>query len=360
MDTRLAYIIVENLDICSARPPYTFTGRSGGTRSYTSNAASITVEKGEHLTIRGCILHDSGNGLFIAPQTSDVLIEKCWLYDNGNVDSGYEHNSYTEAAGITFQFNRYGPLRTGCLGNNLKDRSAGCVVRYNWIEAGNRQLDLVDAGGNAAILGDPRYHTTFVYGNVLIEHDDAGNSQIVHYGGDSGNTSAYRKATLYFYNNTIVSMRSGYTTLLRLSTNEEHAECRNNIVYVTPPGNRLAMLDGAGVLNLTHNWFKTGWVSSHGTLSGTIHNDGTTVQGTGPSLVNLAGQDYHLRGDSPCINAGATLHPSVVSLHDLLLQYVAHQSSESRPRQGALDIGAFELAPPKTAGVRESWEKYEH
>ena len=57
----------------------------------------------------------------------------------------FHHNSYTAAIGITFEYNRYGPLLAGAGGNNLKDRSAGMVARYNWIEGGNRQLDLVDA-----------------------------------------------------------------------------------------------------------------------------------------------------------------------------------------------------------------------
>jgi len=47
------------------------------------------------------------------------------------------------------------------------------------------------------VLADPRYRTTFVYGNVLVEHDDQSNSQILHYGGDSGDTTIYRKGTLY-------------------------------------------------------------------------------------------------------------------------------------------------------------------
>ena len=142
---------------------------------------------------------------------------------------------------LTFQYNRYGSLREGCRGNNLKDRSAGLVVRYNWIEGGNRQLDLVDAGGNSPLQKDPRYREAYVYGNILIEPDGAGNNQIVHYGGDSRNSDSYRKGTLYFYNNTVVSTRSGNTTLLRLSTNDERAECWNNVVYVTADGSRLAM-----------------------------------------------------------------------------------------------------------------------
>ena len=46
------------------------------------------------------------------------------------------------------------PLRAGAGGNNLKDRSAGLVVRYNWIEGGNRQLDLVETD-SATIQASP-------------------------------------------------------------------------------------------------------------------------------------------------------------------------------------------------------------
>jgi hypothetical protein len=346
-----AWIAVENLDIRSARPPYTFRNDGGTTQTYSSSASSIYVEKGDHITVRYCIFRDSANGFFTAYETSDVLIEGCYIYDNGIEGSIYQHNSYTESAGITFQYNHYGPLRANCLGNNLKDRSAGLVVRYNWIESGNRQLDLVDAEGSDALRDDPRYGTTFVYGNVLIEPDGAGNSQIVHYGGDSGSEEWYRKGMLYFYNNTIVSTRAGNTTLFRLSTNEEHCDCRNNIAYVTASGNRLAMVDSAGVLDLSHNWFKTGWVASHGGLTGTLNNDGTTVQGAAPGFVDGAAQEYRLRSDSPCIGAGAPLHAGALPANDVARQYVRHQQSEPRPRFGSLDIGAFEFAE-RTTSVR--------
>ncbi len=246
------YIVIENLDLRSARPPYPYTADDGSTGSYVNNAAAIYVEKGEHITIRNCILHDSGNGLFIgspADQPSrDLLIEGNYIYDNGNQGSIYEHNNYSEAIGIVFQYNRFGPLRAGCDGNNLKDRSAGLVVRYNWIEGGNRQLDLVDGEDSGVIVADPSYRSAFVYGNILIEPDGAGNRQIVHYGGDSGNTDDYRKGTLYMYNNTIVSTRTDRTTLLRLSTNDENCDFRNNIAYVAAGGNTLSLLDDTGVL----------------------------------------------------------------------------------------------------------------
>jgi len=339
-DTMPAHIVIENLDIRSGRPPFGFTGRHGKSR-YKKNAAAVYVEKGEHVTIRGCVLHDSGNGLVVSPQSSDILVENCYLYDNGIENSIYEHNSYTEAAGIVFQGNRYGPLRKGCLGNNLKDRSAGLVVRYNWIEGGNRQLDLVDATGKEKLRDDPRYRKTFVYGNVLIEHDGHGNSQIVHYGGDSGKTEWYRHGTLYFYNNTVVSYRKGTTTLLRLSSAKEHVDCRNNIVYVTSSGRHLALMVTDGTLQLERNWFKPGYRPSHSGFSGTIRGGEGSLTGTVPGFRDPEKGDFRLLGTSPCIGAGANLHPDVPPEHRIVRQYVPHQKTRTRQKRGAHDLGAF-------------------
>jgi hypothetical protein len=336
-----SWITVENLDLRSARPPYTFTGRSGQA-AYDQNAASLYIEVGRNITIRNCRLHDSGNGLFIGVyngETQNILVEGNYLYDNGNEGSVYEHNSYTAARGIIFQYNRYGSLRAGCLGNNLKDRSAGLVVRYNWIENGNRQLDLVDGEDSPAVPDDPLYRQTFVYGNVLIEAEGEGNSQIVHYGGDSGDTSIYRKGTLYFYHNTVISTRSGNTTLLRLSTNDEHCDLRNNIVWVTAPGSSLALLSSAGSLFMSHNLIKPGFVTSHDTFTGTLQDDGTTVNAADAGFVDLEGQDFHLLASSPAVDAAGEL---AAAEEIPSRQYLPHQGGEARPLCGNLDLGAFE------------------
>src|SRR5450631_3688769 len=194
-----AYIVVENFRFRRARGA--FAGRNGAS-SYNPNASGIFVEKGAHITVRNCVLEDNGNGLFVAAATSDMVIEGNYIFGNGNVGSIYEHNTYTAARNILYQFNRFGPLCSGCGGNNLKDRSSGTVIRNNWIEGGNRQMDLVDAEDSMVLVNDPAYLQTFVYGNVLIEPDD-GNSQILHFGGDSGTTAIYR-GTLHFWNNTVV------------------------------------------------------------------------------------------------------------------------------------------------------------
>ena len=85
------------------------------------------VETGRNLTIRNCILRDSGNGLFVASTPGTSAHRGCSIYDNGIENSIYQHNTYTAAIGIVYQFNHFGPLRANCLGNNLKDRSAGLV-----------------------------------------------------------------------------------------------------------------------------------------------------------------------------------------------------------------------------------------
>jgi len=359
-DTMPRHIVLENLDIRSGRPPYTFTGRAGAPQPYAANAAAVYVEKAENLVLRGLVLRDSGNGLFIGSSDSgvsrDILVESSYIYGNGNIGSAFEHNSYTAAAGIIFQFNRYGPPRAGALGNNLKDRSAGLVVRHNWIEGGNRQLDLVDAEDTVVLRADPRYRQTRVYGNVLIEPDGAGNRQIVHYGGDSGSTADYRNGTLYFYNNTVVSTRTDRTTLFRLSTPEERCDARNNIFYATAGGRTVALLDTDGTLELRRNWMQPGWMTSFGTFRGAVGNDGTQIEGLSPGFLDEAAQDFRLAAGAAALNAAGLLPATVLPEGDVVRQYVKHQAGEARPYDGLMDAGAFEFPglrlPPRARSPR--------
>jgi hypothetical protein len=353
-DTLPEHIVIENLEIRSARPGFMFTGRAGVPEAYASNAAPIFIEKGRQITIRNCELHDSGNGLFIASAASEVLVEACFIHGNGIEGSIYEHNSYTQASGLTFQYNRYGRLRDGCLGNNLKDRSSGLVVRYNWIEGGNRQLDLVDAGADSPQQADPRYRETFVYGNVLLDPGEKGNNQMVHYGGDSADTDRYRKGTLYFYNNTALSLRPGNTVLMRLSTGDEGAVVRNNIVHATAGGQFLALLTGAGRIALGHNWLTAGWRASHGELTGSIDDQSTNLAGEDPGFVSiepvplpasearrrpLLERDLRLRPDSPAAGAAGPLPDCAAPAHAPTREYTPHRASRERD-ETPLSIGA--------------------
>ena len=334
------YIVIENLDVRNAHRPFGFTGADGKTKTYLKNAAAIHIEKGEHVTIRHCALHDCSNGLFISSNdqqaSRDILVEGNHIYDNGNPGSGQEHNVYSEAIGIVYQFNWFGPPREKSLGNNLKDRSAGLVVRYNWIEGGNKELDLVDGNDSAVVRSDPAYRETFVYGNVLVKLKPDLHPFLVHYGGDGDKLSTYRKGTLYFYNNTVVSERPA-TTLFQLSSDEEHCDFRNNLVYLAPAKNALMLATDHGQLTISRNWFKAAKLAkSFGT-----RDDGTSVNGLIPGFANLAAQDFHLTAGSPCRGAGQLPDGEPFRSHPAEWQYVRHQSGEQRADGDKPDIGAY-------------------
>jgi hypothetical protein len=363
-----SYIQVEGLDFQDAyrgnnNHPNTFKDNQGLTRSYSYNAAAIFVERGEHIVISDCTVTGSGNGIFVASgdseqvQSRDIVVEGCSIYGNGNVGRDQEHNIYTEAIGMVFQNNFLGRLRPGALGDNLKDRSAGTVIRYNWIEGGAHLLDLVDAQDSAKIAtADPSYQQTLVYGNTLI--DGPGDAvYIVHYGGDSGFTMNYRKGTLYFYNNTVVVQANQTgpngrwrTILFQLDTNEQIADIRNNIFFcqAATPGatpTELTLMNLAGQANFGVNWVSPGWVLSRtglpftGTVTGT---DNFLVDpANDPGFVDLSSYDLRLATGSENIDAGGPLDPAVADNYPVSQQYLAPQSTEVRDR-GNLDLGAFE------------------
>jgi hypothetical protein len=347
-DTMPRHIVIENLEIRGAHPGYQFTGRHGTVQTYSTSASPIFIEKGENITIRNNIITDGANGLFVASSESDVsrniLVEGNYIHGNGVSGSIYQHNNYTAAIGITFQYNRFGPLRSGAPCVNLKDRSAGLVVRFNWIEGGNRNIDMVDGEDSSQIRNAPEYRKTFVYGNLLIKQD-GGNNQAVHYGGDSGNTPNYRKGTLYFYNNTLYSIRAGTSVVMRLSTNEEAADARNNIFFNTAAGTSMAMLAEAGQLTLANNWAEAGWRNSHegGAFTGTVTGGSTMVTGTSPGFVDAGNQDFKLTSTAQARDAGTSLHTDASS-YSVVRQYVKHQASETRPTSGVIDLGAYEFA----------------
>ncbi len=343
-DTTPAHLIIENLNIRGGQSSSSFDGRDGRSR-YRKNAAGIYIEKGEHITIRNCTIFSNGNGIISAPATRELLVEHCHLHGNGNRGSLYEHNVYTTGIGVTFQFNRFGPLQAGSPGNNLKDRSAGLVVRYNWIEGGNRCLDLVDAD-DVSISRHPRYEEAFVYGNVLLKTDGVPNNQVVHYGGDSGETARYRNGVLYFFNNTVVSSRIGNTQVFRQSGSRQRIDCRNNIFFTQAYGRHLILNSDTGDVSLSGNWMKEHWQYSPGRAPSNemrLRNS----DGASPGFADFSNGDFTLGKGSACIGIGMGLADNVLPENALEFQYFPHQQRRPRKENGMggkaiPDIGAFE------------------
>jgi hypothetical protein len=195
----------------------------------------------------------------------------------------------------------------------------------------------VDATGNPALNAAPAYRRTLVYGNVIIENEDEGNNQIVHYGGDSTKTAGYRKGVLHFYHNTVVSKRSRSIALFRLSTPDETVECHGNILHATSKGKNLSLMCKVGVLKMGKNWLTAGWVPTVDDFTGQIETHQPSVEGAEPGFVMLAENDLSLVPASAC--TGAAL-PLPADLPRPVHRYVRHQRLEALPADGPLNLGA--------------------
>lgn len=352
------YIEIDGLELRNAAALYTFQDAQGAAVQYRPNAASVFIERGDYITIRNCALNGSGNGFFVASgdgeafQSREILAERNEIFGNGNAGSDREHNVYTEAIGMVFQFNRFGRLRPEAGGNNIKDRSAGTVVRYNWIEGGAQQLDLVDPEESAnQTRVDPRYRTTLVYGNVII--NDPTSASVVHYGGDTSLTDNYRKGTLHFYHNTVI-FRSDQrirwrVALLRLDTNDETADVRNNILFNVPaspdaPLSELSFMLIYGKANLGVNWINDDWLPARTgtTFEGTLTGTENLITGTDPGLNSVSG-DFSPKAQSPVVDQATPRAAAIPESFEVLFSPLVPGISRI-PNGTALDLGALEAS----------------
>jgi hypothetical protein len=350
------YIVIEGLDIRGAKGENTFFGSGGVTdvRSYDPFSACIWVQRGEHVVIRDNELHDCGLGLFSlskedndATVTKDLLIEGNTIQGNGVSGEFFEHNSYVQSLGVVYQYNHFGPLRSGAQGSNLKDRSVGAVIRYNFLEEGARSLDLVEAQDWSTVAeADPRYRETFVYGNVIRK--DGSTGAAVHYGGDQYDEPHYRKGTLYFFNNTFTLNGNG--AMFQLSTTDEHAEIFNNILHFTVADGNSGLRDGqdtnpgyttGGTINLGVNWIDATWLPNDqyhpvpGPLTGTANLITGAVAPFDPVTFEPT------KGSKVIDACQAVL--AATSTNPVLAEYTSDLKGTSRVQTGsALDLGALE------------------
>lgn len=365
------YLSIENLDIRNAVYGGTFhDAKAGAISSYGTFTSCLYVEVGAHLVLKNNLLHNCGNGLFINSKNNalvelsqDVLVEGNRFYLNsqaagtGGSNGFHEHNSYTEARDILFQYNVFGDVKPGAFGDCLKDRSSGLVVRYNvFASSCGIQLNLMDStGGQSLIWGDPGYAQTYIYGNLF---DIAGQTDatLAFYGGDSGTTANYRQGTLFFYNNTFTVKgdvnHGAYPSvfLFNLVMPNAVAEVKNNVFYTSPvstgvAGMVQAMSYGHGTINLAGNWVSGNaaqfWLDH--TVAGAVVNGwNSNINANNPPLfVDETQHDFRPAIGSPLIDASAALDAQLASTGNLPVG-VAGAPGAIRAKDGHLDIGAFE------------------
>ncbi len=351
------YIQIDGLKFQRAHPAYSFTGLNGTSTAYTDFGSCIWIEQGQHITIADNEITDCAQAIFSRSSdggdaflTKDIRIAGNDMYGNGIVGDMHMHTTYIQSVGVTYEFNHYGPLRAGALGNSIKDRSVGAVVRYNRIEDGAYGIDLVEAQDYTTYaLSDPAYHTAFVYGNQL---ELTANSLGVHYGGDHvGSEPQYRKGTLYFYNNTVhFTGNANGVFLFKLSTTDETAQVWNNVFAfdsgILYPAMRIKQdvdvgYTAGGILNLGVNWINTGWGDSDPwhPVPGQLNGSQNMITGSTPpidltTLVPLA--------NGQAIGRAQAQLPQVVA-HPVNYQISAVTALPSpRPADASMDLGAVQ------------------
>lgn len=227
---------IQNIRIEGARAGNSFT-HNGTTEGYGGYARGIWSAGGQEIVLDGMIIENNGSGVFVQAAEDPGALSKHWTIrgskfeNNGNGDR--DHQIYFQAVSDPgryniFEGNYVGPATSTCVCAQLKTRSTGVIIRYNYMEAAPRLLDVVEAQDaipgwmyqnyNAQQIVD-YYRTTHVYGNVFNNNAAAGRP--FHFGADSidgstwggsggpPNESAMRELT-YFYHNTYTARHTGW------------------------------------------------------------------------------------------------------------------------------------------------------
>ncbi|MEY2528308.1 MAG: hypothetical protein QOJ05_398 [Verrucomicrobiota bacterium] len=389
-----SFVDIEDLEIrnCiyTTDRSITYTDQFGQVRGYDGFSCGIYIEWARDFAVRGCEIHHCGNGLFAnsknesAQSSARLLVEKNYFHDNSlkatvdpvtgvTISNGYhEHHIYTESAGVTIQYNKFGPLLPGAHGVAIKDRSSGEVIRYNEFDMTEESnvLALLDPqGGSGFIELQPDYRDSYVYGNLITIENYASGISLFWWGAYNGTSSyaAQHRGTLYFYNNTVIIHHDRATLFFLPSSDyvgsavvQESVDCRNNIFYVDPAGQGSpytalnwftgGATNGGGAINLGVNWVSPGtqkdapFHAYGGALNGAANlMFGDAGGANNPHFVDLTGHDYHAANGANTVDAGGPLAAAVLPAYDDVLEYVAPQGFAPRVQVGSrMDLGALE------------------
>ncbi len=378
------YVEIANLRIQDGFSTNQFTAEDGSRATFHPFAACIYARSVQHLVVRNNVLTGCGQGFYNWTGSGsawwdglqvDTVIRGNYFYENGAPGSYLEHQSYTESSGVIYEYNRFGRMRGGARGSQLKDRSAGTIIRYNFIEESPSgwMMDLVEPENSSDALGSiPALNQTFVYGNVLISAGATTNApNMVHWNEDHqrGVGRAVQPAgRLFFYHNTVLVLAdsSTFREFHIFNTTWGGYDCpvtpaqgvidiRNNI-FASMPRTAGARAPALKFVYCRHtnlafgaNWVSPGWQSgSSASVSGTSQL--VFPRDNSPGFVSAT--DLRLTHGSSAARIGTVLAPEVVNniLRQSLVptqQYLPHQQVTTRARSGGgSDAGAFEVAPP--------------
>jgi hypothetical protein len=357
--TLQSYITIQNVEVTGGTSTNSFTNHSGQSTNYSAGGATgIYGVAVSHVTLQYNTIDHNDEGVFFNSQdeqrrSDNIILRGNNIFANGQSGDQLVHATYVQGLHVLYEGNFYGANIKGSLGGALKDRSSGTVIRNNYIQCSLRCIDMVDSETVPSIIDDPLYSTAWVYGNIL--DDDCSlavcSGDLIHWGGDSGNTQNYHNGTLQSYNNTIVVQNSPATYIRfgiwDMPTNQQSVDSNNDvIIFSNNAANDLFELGiCCGTINLQNvDWLSTGYVASgENGNTVTLNKQGTVLSGASPGL----NADYTLSATSgsPLVGVGVpypSTAPSGVSVPNLQVtgQY-ANTYIGIVARPNVSDLGAY-------------------
>ena len=229
------YIHITGLAITGTGPSNSFVltsgtalGTPGNNYSWPAFSSGIYCNPVEYLAVTDCELYGNGLGLFVnsrpgnsgvdlnGNQSRSIYVAGNYFHHNGVFGSASQHNAYTEAIGTVYEYNYFGQLNTGSLGDGVKDRSVGQIFRYNYFSgATGYQISLRDPESNVdneKIRVDNQgallFNNVFIYGNFfLLSGVNENGGTMIGYGDgyNNGGGQYIRHGNIEFYQNVVVS-----------------------------------------------------------------------------------------------------------------------------------------------------------
>lgn len=290
-----------------------------GARSADGNGAGIRHEGGD-LTVSACTFHDNENGILMGDlDQADILVQNSEFYRNGD-GSGGSHNLYI---GRVRSFTlRFSSSHHAIVGHAVKSRALRTVLAYNHL------ADMTD--GRASYLVDlPDGGGALLIGNVIQQGRQAENSTLVSYGAEARRNGS---GPFLVVNNTLVNLRDA--GLFVANRTQVPATIANNVFE-----GRGVLVEGPAELKANLHYHVH---STAETVKQWIDFEGLPRQSAGFRQSDLF--DYRLARGSPAIDAGGELGD--VDGFRLIPEYeYAHpMSGRPRPKNGPIDVGAFEFA----------------
>lgn len=280
------------------------------------NFAGIRGE-GNTLTIENCSFFHNDDGILInndpnfQTDNNDLLVTNSEFAYNGYGD-GESHNMYIgEITSFTLE---YSYSHDANQGHDVKSRALNTYLLYNYISDG-------PTGGGSSEIDIPYGGNAYLIGNVIEKDANAANHNFLTFDLENG-PSTYAQQ-LDVVNNTFVNDYGGGTYLEGNTSNPASVLLENNI-----------FAGGGSISNVAYNGVTNLATNNPGFQSWTPGTDGG---------------NYQLAAGSPAIGAGT--QPGSANGFSLVPteEYVAPLSSQARPVENPIDIGAYAYGTTQTA-----------